>query len=248
VDSVAKLDWQRARQRDAARDASSEPKARQGGNGKRQAALAAFVEQHGLRCFKCGGEKVKWAKTGLSKRGPWAICTDCVAEGGKPHPTTGATPPPLAGQARSDATAPVIYTDGACHGNPGRGGYAAVIVGVLASEPLVVRGGEPQTTNNRMEMRAAIEGLNALDPYPAVELVTDSEYVLKGYTEWLPGWIQRGWRTSAKKPVKNADLWAELVVAAQRHGRVTWRWTRGHSGDRFNEMADGIAEAVALSD
>ena len=147
-------------------------------------------------------------------------------------------------EAPANATGPVVYTDGACIGNPGRGGYAAVIVGVSRA-PFVVSGAERQTTNNRMELRAVIEALNALDPSPAVEVVTDSEYVLKGYTEWLPDWVRRGWRTSAKKPVKNADLWAELVTAAQRHGRVTWRWTRGHSGDRFNEMADKIAEELA---
>ncbi len=141
---------------------------------------------------------------------------------------------------------PVIYTDGACARKTGRGGYAAVIL-VVPHEPVVVSGSEPETTHNRMEMRAVIEGLNALDPCPAVEVVTDSKYVLNGFTEWLPGWIGRGWLTSAKKPVKNADLWADLVAAERRHERVAWRWTPGHSGDRFNEMADQIAVAATAA-
>lgn len=145
------------------------------------------------------------------------------------------------------AATPVIYTDGACARSSGRGGYAAVIVGVLPHEPVVVSGGEPETTHNRMEMRAVIEGLNALDPCPTVEVVTDSKYVLKGFTEFLPVWIRRGWLTSAKKPVKNTDLWADLVAAAQRHEKVKWRWTPGHSGDRFNEMADQIAVAATAA-
>jgi ribonuclease HI len=248
VDVVAKRDWQKARERDAARRAFAGAKPRQGGSGKRQDALAAFVEKHGLRCFNCGAEKGEWAKTGVSRRGPWAICTTCVANGDETRSKTAVAPPPVTTEARAGATGPVVYTDGACFRNPGRGGYAAVIVGVLPREPLVVSDGERQTTNNRMEMRAVIEGLNALDPSPVVAVVTDSEYLIKGYTEWLPGWIRRGWRTSAKKPVKNADLWAEMVASAQRHGRVAWRWTRGHSGDRFNEMADEIAEKIAASE
>jgi ribonuclease HI len=153
---------------------------------------------------------------------------------------------PVSAQAAAESTAgPTIYSDGACTGNPGRGGYAAVIVGLGPGEPVVVSGGVTHTTNNRMERRAIIEGLNALDPTPSVEVVADSVYVLKGYTEWLPGWIERGWRTSARRPVKNADLWAELVTAVARHGQVTWRWTPGHSGDRLNEMADTIAHGIA---
>ena len=142
----------------------------------------------------------------------------------------------------------VVYTDGACSPNPGRGGYAAVIVTHDTASPRIISGGEARSTNNRMEMRAVIEGLNALDPSMSVEVVTDSSYVLKGFTEWLPGWISRGWRTSSKQPVKNDDLWREMSAAAARHERVTWRWTRGHNGDRFNEMADRIAEAIACGD
>ena len=193
--------------------------------------------------------KAEWAKTGIAKRGPWAICVTCVASGKEARVESPAAQAARSGESRvataTRATAtPVIYTDGAC-AQTGRGGYAAVIVGLLPHEPVVISGREPETTNNRMEMRAVIEGLSALDPCPAVEVVTDSEYVLKGFTQWLPGWIQSGWRTSAKNPVKNADLWVELVAAAQRHEQVTWRWTRGQSGDRFNEMADRIAQQNA---
>lgn len=138
---------------------------------------------------------------------------------------------------------PVIYTDGAWSRNRNRGGYAAVIVGVLPHEPVVVSGGEPETTQNRMELRAVIEGLNALDPCPTVEVVTDSTYVLTNFKEFLPGWIRRGWLTGAKKPVKNQDLWVDLLAATERHEKVKWRLIPGHSGDRFNEMADQIAVA-----
>lgn len=241
---MARLDFEKAKRRAAV---PREPRDTAQGRGARQAALAAFVAEHGLSCFKCGAESAEWAKTGISERGPWAICVPCVSSGSEAHlETTGATAPPERDPRRGAAEV-VVYTDGACSRNPGPGGYAAVIVGVLPGEPRVVSGGEGETTNNRMELRAAVEGLNALDPSPSIEVVTDSEYVLKGYTEWLPGWVDRGWRTSAKKPVKNADLWMELDAAARRHGQVTWRWTRGHSGDRFNEMAHTAAERIASS-
>jgi ribonuclease HI len=174
------------------------------------------------------------------------ICTRCVSERDRsPEKQVALDPLTVTERPSPNVKMPVVYTDGAYSRNPGRGGYAAVIVAPFSRQPLVVSGGETQTTNNRMEMRAVIEGLNALDSSPSVEVVTDSQYVLKGFTEWLPEWIRRGWRTSSKKPVKNADLWAEMATAVERHGRVTWRWTRGHSGDRFNEMADRIAEALA---
>ncbi len=244
---MAKLDWQKAREREAARNFGAAGKPRPETNAKRQAALAEFVRKHELRCFKCGGEKAEWAKTGISKRRAWAICTQCVTAVATTRPQTPAAQHSVA-ERTVGAMPPIVYTDGACSPNPGRGGYAAVILGVLARGPLVVSGAEPHTTNNRMEMRAVIEGLNALDPSPAVDVVTDSVYVLKGYTEWLPGWIQRGWRTSAKKPIQNADLWAKMVVAAERHGRVTWQWVRGHTGDEFNEMAHRVAVERALAD
>ncbi len=138
----------------------------------------------------------------------------------------------------------VIHTDGACSGNPGPGGWGAV----LASGPheKELSGGTPETTNNRMELTAVIEALRALKRPCQVVIHTDSEYVMKGLTEWLPGWKARGWKTAAKKPVKNADLWQTLEQEAARH-QVTWEWVRGHSGDPGNERADALARAAARS-
>ena len=131
-----------------------------------------------------------------------------------------------------------LHTDGACRGNPGPGGWGAVLRhGTHVRE---LSGGEPATTNNRMELRAAIEGLRALREPCEVELATDSTYVMKGMTEWLAGWKQRGWKNSSKKPVANMDLWRELDVEAARHA-VSWRWVKGHSGDPGNERADQLA-------
>jgi len=134
-----------------------------------------------------------------------------------------------------------IFTDGACRGNPGPGGWGALlrVKGRLDSEkPL--HGGERNTTNNKMELRAAIEGLAALKEPCNVVLTTDSQYVRKGITEWIDGWKRKGWKTAAKKPVKNADLWRELDRLAQMH-EVEWRWVKGHSGHRENEIADELA-------
>ncbi len=133
-----------------------------------------------------------------------------------------------------------IYTDGACKGNPGPGGW-----GVLLKSGDTVKelfGGENPTTNNRMEMQAVIEALGALKRPCAVTLHVDSQYVLKGITEWLPGWKARGWRTAAKQPVKNVDLWQKLdaLVAGGGH-KIEWRWVRGHNGDPGNERADELA-------
>ena len=133
-----------------------------------------------------------------------------------------------------------IYTDGACKGNPGPGGW-----GVLLKSGDTVKelfGGENPTTNNRMEMQAVIEALGALKRPCAVTLHVDSQYVLKGITEWLPGWKAKGWRTAAKQPVKNVDLWQELdaLVAGGGH-KIEWRWVRGHDGDPGNERADELA-------
>ena len=134
-----------------------------------------------------------------------------------------------------------IYTDGACSGNPGPGGWGAILVhGGVEKE---LSGGESDTTNNRMEMMAAIEGLNALKNPCVVELYTDSTYVQKGITEWLPGWKARGWKTADKKPVKNADLWLRLEEAASRH-QVSWHWVRGHNGHDMNERVDKLAVAA----
>ncbi len=135
-----------------------------------------------------------------------------------------------------------IYTDGACSGNPGPGGWGAVLVhGNTEKE---ISGREAHTTNNRMEMTAAIRALDALKTSCRIDLTTDSKYVIQGITEWLPGWKKRGWKTADKKPVKNADLWQELEVAASKHD-IKWHWVRGHDGHEYNERADKLAtEAI----
>ncbi|WP_348637704.1 ribonuclease HI [Minwuia sp. IMCC3077] len=135
-----------------------------------------------------------------------------------------------------------IWTDGACSGNPGPGGWGAVLR--FGDREKELSGGEAQTTNNRMELRAAIESLNALKRPCDVLLHTDSRYVMDGITDWIRGWKARGWKTAAKKPVKNADLWQELDAANSRH-RVRWHWVKGHAGDAGNERADQLArEAI----
>ncbi len=131
-----------------------------------------------------------------------------------------------------------IYTDGACRGNPGPGGWAAILR--YGSREKTLYGAEPETTNNRMELTAAIRALEALTRPCEVWLYTDSEYLKKGVTEWLPRWKARGWKTADKKPVKNQDLWERLERAMLRH-RVHWRWVRGHAGHRGNERADALA-------
>lgn len=131
-----------------------------------------------------------------------------------------------------------IYTDGACRGNPGPGGWGALLRSGSNEKRLF--GGAPATTNNRMELMGAIEGLRALSRQCEVIVWTDSEYVKKGMTEWLAGWKARGWRTAAKAPVKNADLWQALEIEAARH-KVDWRWVKGHAGHEGNEIADQLA-------
>jgi ribonuclease HI len=131
-----------------------------------------------------------------------------------------------------------IYTDGACRGNPGPGGWGAILQFGEAERELC--GGEPDTTNNRMEMTAAIRALEALKERCAVDLHTDSTYLRNGITEWLEGWKRRDWRTAAKKPVRNQDLWVALDALAERHN-VTWHWVRGHAGHDGNERADELA-------
>jgi ribonuclease HI len=133
-----------------------------------------------------------------------------------------------------------IWTDGACSGNPGPGGWGAVLrYGEREKE---LKGGEPHTTNNRMELTAAIAALESLTRPCAVSLHTDSQYVRGGVTGWMAGWKRNGWRTADKKPVKNDDLWRRLDEAAARHD-VEWRWVRGHAGDAMNERADALARA-----
>jgi ribonuclease HI len=131
-----------------------------------------------------------------------------------------------------------IYTDGACRGNPGPGGWAAILR--YKSKEKSLWGGELHTTNNRMELMAAIQGLEALKRGCEVRLLTDSQYLKKGITEWLPKWKTKSWKTAAKSPVKNADLWKRLDAAASRHA-VQWQWVRGHSGHHENELVDALA-------
>lgn len=131
-----------------------------------------------------------------------------------------------------------IYTDGACSGNPGPGGWGAVLQ--FDNREKEIMGGAAATTNNRMELMAAIEALRTLTKPCKVRLVTDSKYLRDGITIWIKNWKKNGWRTAAKKPVKNADLWQELEAAAGRHD-VTWEWVRGHTGHAENERADALA-------
>jgi ribonuclease HI len=133
-----------------------------------------------------------------------------------------------------------IHTDGACSGNPGPGGWGALLEWKGHEKELF--GGELDTTNNRMELMAAIEALNALKRPSNVRLVTDSVYVRDGVTKWIHGWKKNGWKTAAKKPVKNADLWQALDEATRRH-TIEWVWVKGHNGDPGNERADALARA-----
>lgn len=138
----------------------------------------------------------------------------------------------------------IIYTDGACSGNPGPGGWGAILI--YGDKRKELNGGEPDTTNNRMELRAAAEALAALKRPCQAELHTDSQYLRKGITEWIGKWKQNGWKTASKKPVKNADLWMQLDEARNRH-EVEWRWVKGHAGEPENERADELARAGLAS-
>ena len=131
-----------------------------------------------------------------------------------------------------------IYTDGACRGNPGPGGWGALLR--FGDKEKTLSGAEQDTTNNRMEMMAAIKALESLKRPCKVKLTTDSQYVLKGITEWLPGWKKRGWKTAARQPVKNVDLWKRLDQVANGH-QIDWHWVRGHTGHPENELADQLA-------
>jgi ribonuclease HI len=131
-----------------------------------------------------------------------------------------------------------LFTDGACKGNPGPGGWGVLLRYGTTEKELC--GGEKNTTNNRMEMLAVISGLEALTKPSTVRIVTDSQYVLKGITEWMVGWKARGWKTAAKQPVKNVDLWQRLDAAVAVH-KVQWKWVKGHAGHSENERADQLA-------
>jgi len=145
----------------------------------------------------------------------------------------------------SEAERVQIFTDGACSGNPGPGGWGAILRFRGVEKEL--KGGETPTTNNRMEMMAVLVALNTLTRPCAVDLYTDSQYVKKGMTEWLRGWKARGWQTADKKPVKNDDLWKALDTAAARHD-IAWHWVKGHDGHPENERADALArEGVAMA-
>ena len=137
-----------------------------------------------------------------------------------------------------------IYTDGACKGNPGPGGWGALLRSGAHERELY--GGDPATTNNRMELTAVIRALEALKRRSEVEIYTDSEYVMKGITEWLAAWKRRGWKTADRKPVKNADLWRELEALVHKH-EVRWHWVRGHTGHPENERADALANRGVTS-
>jgi len=145
---------------------------------------------------------------------------------------------------KPDAERVELFTDGACLGNPGPGGWGALLR--LGEREKELSGGEMQTTNNRMELMAAIAGLEALKRACTVVLTTDSQYVKRGVEEWMARWRANGWRTSDKKPVKNQDLWERLSAAIADH-RVTWQWVKGHAGHAENERVDGLARDAALA-
>ena len=161
-----------------------------------------------------------------------------------PRPDPGTPTPDVMVRVTDTATQTiVIYTDGACHGNPGPGGWGAVLRFGVHEKQLY--GGETATTNNRMELLAAIMALEAITtPYP-VQLWTDSQYVRQGITGWIEGWKRKGWRTAAGQPVKNDDLWRRLDAAAARYA-VEWRWVKGHAGHEGNELADQLATRGAI--
>lgn len=155
--------------------------------------------------------------------------------------------PAFAGEGRESAPSAklkrvTLYTDGACSGNPGPGGWAALAF--YDQHERAISGGEAHTTNNRMELMAVIRGLTLLKAPCEVTIVTDSKYVMDGFTQWLPGWEKRGWKTADKKPVKNVELWQALKAAAAPH-RLRWQWVKGHSGDVHNERVDQLAVAAA---
>lgn len=140
----------------------------------------------------------------------------------------------------------IIYTDGACQGNPGPGGWAALLM--YGDKEKMLQGGEPDTTNNRMELRACVEALSQLKSSQKVELWTDSKYVKHGVTDWSANWIKNGWKNSQKKEVKNRDLWELLLAVVKKH-EISWHWVKGHSGHKYNDRVDEAArEAIGKYD
>ncbi len=137
-----------------------------------------------------------------------------------------------------------IYTDGACSGNPGRGGWGAVLL--YKEHRKEISGAEAETTNNRMELRAVIEALRLLKKPTAAKIYTDSKYVMDGITKWIFNWKKNGWRAADKKPVKNVDLWQELEIETAKH-QLDWIWVKGHNGNHFNEIADQLARKATIS-
>ena len=134
-----------------------------------------------------------------------------------------------------------VFTDGACSGNPGIGGWGVVIL-INDSDPIFLKGGEIQTTNNRMELTATIKALKYFKEHQLITLITDSKYVKDGIESWIANWKKNGWRTTSKKPVKNKELWVELDSQIAKHN-ITWKWVKGHAGDRYNEKADFLARS-----
>jgi ribonuclease HI len=165
------------------------------------------------------------------------------------HPPTSRAGPPRScpGTSRGASGEVLIWTDGACQGNPGPGGWAAILVDDAGNAIDERSGGAPATTNNIMEMTAALEGMRALPDGSSVVVVTDSRYLLDGMTSWMAGWKKRGWKTAGGDPVKNKQLWLDLEAETQRHASVRWHWVKGHVGNALNERADELAVAAAAS-
>ena len=137
-----------------------------------------------------------------------------------------------------------LFTDGACKGNPGPGGWGALLR--MGEHEKELSGGEAETTNNRMEMTAVLRGLEALTRPCSIDLYTDSKYVIDGITKWVDGWVRRGWKTAGKKPVRNEDLWRALMAESDRHD-IRWHWVKGHSGHAENERVDQLASDAAIA-
>lgn len=138
----------------------------------------------------------------------------------------------------------ILYADGACSGNPGPGGWGVILKHSASGKIKKISGGERQTTNNRMELTAVIKGLEAVSKPSSVTVITDSQYLVKGMTEWIQAWLEKNWKTSGKKPVKNVELWQRLLELADQH-QIQWQWVQGHAGHPENEQCDSMAVAEA---